>query len=152
MNKKHWKTKTPKRRVVDENLAKHMVFVFLTKKPPKHKRHTRRGGRPTCYLVVVGGGGGGWWWVGVGGGGWGDGGGGDRGKIQQDTTEPLLQASPNGRKYNWLLQCLYKCCHSLRKNHGTALRFPEPKLSKGGCDSSLLFVHERRLDMIILVM
>ena len=52
-NKEHWKTKTPKRRAVDENLAKHRVVVFLTKKPPKHKRHTPRGGRRTCYLVVV---------------------------------------------------------------------------------------------------
>ena len=52
-NKKHWKTKTPKRRVVGENLAKHRAFVLSTKKPPKHKRHTPRGGRRTCYLVVV---------------------------------------------------------------------------------------------------
>ena len=49
---------TPKRRVVDENLAKHRVFVLSTKKPHKHKRHTPRGGRRTCFLVVVGGGGG----------------------------------------------------------------------------------------------
>ena len=52
-NKKHWKTKTPKRRVVDEDLAKHRDFVLSTKKPPKHKRHTPRGGRSTCYIVVV---------------------------------------------------------------------------------------------------
>ena len=64
-NNKNWKTKTPKRPVVDENLAKHRVFVIATKKPSKHKRHTPRGGRRTCYLVVVvvvvvvGGGGGG---------------------------------------------------------------------------------------------
>ena len=42
---KRWKTQTPKRRVVDENLAKHRVFVLSTKKPPKHKRHTPRGGK-----------------------------------------------------------------------------------------------------------
>ena len=52
-NNEHWKTKTPKRPVLDENLAKHWVFVLSTKKPPKHKRHTPRGGRRTCYVVVV---------------------------------------------------------------------------------------------------
>ena len=52
-NKKHGKTKTPTRRLVHENLAKHRVFLFFTKIPPKHKRRTPRGGRRTCYLVVV---------------------------------------------------------------------------------------------------
>ena len=52
-NKKHGKTKTPKRRLVHENLAKHRVFLFFTKIPPKHKRRTPRGGRRTCFLVVV---------------------------------------------------------------------------------------------------
>ena len=47
------KTKTPKRRLVHENLAKHRVFLFFPKIPPKHKRRTPRGGRRTCYLVVV---------------------------------------------------------------------------------------------------
>ena len=52
-NKKHGKTKTPKHRLVHENLAKHRVFLFFTKIPPKHKRRTPRGGRRTCFLVVV---------------------------------------------------------------------------------------------------
>ena len=52
-DKKHWKTKTPKRRAVDDNLTKHRAFVLSTKKPPKHKRHTPRGGRRTCYLLLV---------------------------------------------------------------------------------------------------
>ena len=43
---------TPKHRLVDENHTKLRVFKLLTKKPPKNKRHTPRGGRRTCYLVV----------------------------------------------------------------------------------------------------
>ena len=55
-------------------------FFFFTKMPPKHKRHTPRGGKRTCFLVgvlvvvVVGGGGG----CGGGGGGGGGRGGGAR--------------------------------------------------------------------------
>ena len=41
----------------------------------------------------------------------------------ENTTEPVLWASPNGRNYNWLLRCPSKFGHCLQKSHGTALRF-----------------------------
>ena len=50
---KHWTTKTPKRRVVDEILAKHGVFVLSTKKPPKHKRHTRAATNARATLLLL---------------------------------------------------------------------------------------------------
>ena len=52
-NKEHGFSKTPKLRVVDENLANYRVCLTWSKKPAKNKRHTPRGGRRTCYLVVV---------------------------------------------------------------------------------------------------
>ena len=53
-NKEHGFSKTPKLRVVDENLANYRVCLTWSKKPAKNKRHTPRGGRRTCYLVVGG--------------------------------------------------------------------------------------------------
>ena len=47
---------TPKTK--NKTTQKLEIFRPLTKKAPKIKRHTLRGGKRTCYLVVVGGGGG----------------------------------------------------------------------------------------------
>ena len=45
--------KTPKHSLLYENHTKLEDFKLFTKKPPKNKRHTPRGGRRTRFLVVV---------------------------------------------------------------------------------------------------
>ena len=50
---KTMETKQPKHQLVDETHTKLKVFKLLTRKPPKNKRHTPRGGGRTRHLVVV---------------------------------------------------------------------------------------------------